>query len=56
MGFAAATIAAFLIWIVLWSLGAKGFDAFMVTTLVILVAATVKIGIGYLPGSGRERS
>jgi hypothetical protein len=55
MGFAAATTAAFLIWIVLWAIGAKGFDAFMVTLLVIIVAATVKIAIGYLPGSDRER-
>jgi hypothetical protein len=30
-------------WIVLWSLGAKAFDAFMVTVLVLLVAATVKM-------------
>jgi hypothetical protein len=38
----AATIG-LIIWIVLWSLGAKGFDAFMITTLVLVLGATVKM-------------
>ena len=31
------------IWIVLWSLGAKSFDAFLITMLVVLVAAMAKV-------------
>ena len=30
-------------WLVAWSLGWKAFDAFMVTTLVTLIAATARI-------------
>ena len=30
-------------WLVAWSLGVKPFDAFMVTALVTLIAATAKI-------------
>jgi hypothetical protein len=37
-------------WIVLWALGAKGFDAFMLATVIILVGATLKILSRYLPG------
>jgi hypothetical protein len=33
-----------MVWlIVAWSLGAKAFDAFMVTALITLIAATAKI-------------
>ena len=39
-----------IVWIVLWALGAKGFDAFMIATVIILIGATVKILTGYLPG------
>jgi hypothetical protein len=38
------------LWVVLWALGAKGFDAFMLATVIILVGACVKILSGYLPG------
>ena len=30
-------------WIIAWSLGVKSFDAFMVTILLTLIAATVRI-------------
>ena len=46
-----ATVAGLVVWIVLWALGAKGFDAFMLTATVILVGATVRMLIPYLPGS-----
>jgi hypothetical protein len=39
-----------MVWIVLWALGAKGFDAFMIATVIILIGATLKIVSGYLPG------
>jgi predicted PurR-regulated permease PerM len=31
------------IWIVLWALGVKSFDAFMITILLVVSAATVRI-------------
>jgi hypothetical protein len=39
-----------IVWIVLWALGAKGFDAFMIATVIILIGAAVKVLAGYLPG------
>jgi hypothetical protein len=39
-----------IVWIVLWALGAKGVDAFLLATAIILVGATLKILSGYLPG------
>jgi hypothetical protein len=38
------------VWIVLWALGSKGFDAFMLATAIILVGATLQILSAYLPG------
>jgi hypothetical protein len=35
-------------WIVAWSLGIKAFDAFMVTILLTLVAATLKIASPFI--------
>ena len=31
------------IWLVMWSLGVKAFDAFMVTILLTLIAATLRL-------------
>jgi hypothetical protein len=50
MGLVLTATAGLLIWIVLWALGAKGFDAFMLATAIILVGATLKLVSGYLPG------
>ncbi len=50
MGFVLTVTAGLVIWIVLWALGAKGTDAFMLATVIILVGAAVKILSGYLPG------
>jgi len=50
MGFVLTIAAGLVTWIVLWALGAKGFDAFMVTTIVILLGATAKLLVPYLPG------
>ena len=46
-----STAAAMVIWIVLWGLGAKGFDGFLVAIMVVLIAATVNLLIPYLPGN-----
>jgi hypothetical protein len=50
MGFVFTVAAGLVVWVVLWALGAKGFDAFMVTTVVILVGATAKLLVPFLPG------
>jgi hypothetical protein len=50
MGLILTVTSGLLVWIVLWALGAKGFDAFMLATVIILVGASLKILSGYLPG------
>jgi hypothetical protein len=42
--------AGLVVWVVLWALGAKGFDAFMLAAVIALVGASLKIVAGYLPG------
>ena len=32
-----------IVWIVIWALGIKAFDAFLLTTLMVVVAATARI-------------
>jgi hypothetical protein len=51
MGLVLATTAGLVVWIVLWSLGAKGFDSFMITTVIVLVAATGRLLVPFLPRS-----
>jgi hypothetical protein len=51
MGVVVATTVGLIIWIVLWSIGVKAFDAFMITVLIALVAATARMLVPYLPGN-----
>ncbi len=39
------------LWIVLWAVGGKSFDAFMLTMLIVLGAAAARIIAPYLPGN-----
>lgn len=50
MGLLLTTTVGLILWIVLWALGTKGFDAFLLTALIILVGAGARILTGYLPG------
>lgn len=50
MGLILTATAGLIVWIVLWALGSKGFDAFMLAAAIILVGATLRILSGYLPG------
>jgi hypothetical protein len=50
MGLVLTVTAGLIVWVVLWALGAKGFDAFILATMITLVGATLKIASGYLPG------
>ena len=43
------------LWIVLWGLGAKGFDAFMLSIVLMLGAAIAHIVLPMLPGNRRRR-
>lgn len=49
MGLVLATTFALIVWIVLWALGAKSLDAFLVSTIIIMLGATGRILQPYLP-------
>jgi hypothetical protein len=51
MGLLLTTVAGLVIWVVLWALGAKGFDAFMVTLVLVVTAATARMIAPFLPGN-----
>jgi hypothetical protein len=51
MGLVLATTFGLIVWIVLWALGQKAIDSFMITILVVLVGATVRMLVPYLPGN-----
>ena len=53
MGVILATTFGLILWLVLWALGVKAFDAFLLTMLIALVAATVRMIAPYLPGNRR---
>jgi len=53
MGVVLATTFGLIIWLVLWAIGAKAFDAFMITVLIALVAVTLRMLAPYLPGNRR---
>jgi hypothetical protein len=54
MGVILASTFGLIIWLVLWAIGVKAFDAFMITVLIALVAATVRMLAPYLPGNRRS--
>jgi hypothetical protein len=43
------TTAVLLLWIVLWAIGAKAFDAALLSGSILVVAATIEIVKRYLP-------
>jgi hypothetical protein len=53
MGVLLTLIAGLVVWVVLWALGAKGFDAFMITVLMLVVAAAAHLLAPFLPGRSR---
>jgi len=55
MGLVLATTAGLVVWLVLWSIGAKAIDAFLITTLVVLVGCLARILMPHMPGN-RTRS
>ena len=51
MGLLLTFIAGLVVWVVLWSLGAKSLDAIMLTLLMVVVAAGARIFAPFLPGN-----
>jgi hypothetical protein len=49
------TVVGLVIWIVLWAIGVKSFDAFLITILLVLLAATWQLVSPYLPGDRGSR-
>jgi hypothetical protein len=54
MGVLLTLIAGLVVWVVLWAIGAKGFDAFMITVLMLVVAAAGHVLAPHLPGTRRH--
>jgi hypothetical protein len=44
------TTFALTLWVVLWAIGVKSFDAFLLTILIIIIGATLQSLKKYLPG------
>ena len=55
MGVLLTFIAGLVIWIVLWSIGAKGFDAFLITITMVFIAAALRLLSPFLPGNRPDR-
>jgi hypothetical protein len=54
MGLILTTTAGLVLWIVLWAIGVKSFDAFMLTIGLIVLAATARMLLPSLPGNRRD--
>jgi hypothetical protein len=54
MGFVLTVTLGLVVWIVLWSVGAKSFDAFMITTVIIVLGATARMLVPFLPGDRKR--
>jgi len=50
MGLVLVTTLGLAAWIVLWAIGAKAIDGFLITTVVILLGAGGRMLIPHLPG------
>jgi len=51
MGVLLTLIAGLGVWIVLWAIGAKSFDAFLITIVMLIVAAAAHLIWPTLPGN-----
>ena len=49
------TTAALVVWIVLWALGSKAIDAFLLTVTIVLIGATIHILKRYIPQRSNSR-
>jgi hypothetical protein len=51
MGLVIATTFGLVIWLVMWALGVKALDAFLITVVIVVLGATVRIIAPHLPGN-----
>ena len=51
MGLVVATTFGLVVWLVLWALGIKAIDSFIITIVVVLLGATARMLAPYLPGN-----
>jgi hypothetical protein len=49
MGLVYSIVASLCLWIVLWALGVKALDSFLLAALLIIVAVTVQMLTKYMP-------
>ena len=50
MGLLLTLIAGLVVWVVLWAIGTKSLDAFMIPLLLLVIAAAVRMLAPHLPG------
>ena len=50
MGLVLTAAAGLCLWIVIWALNVSGFDAIMITIVMVLIAILVRNLLPYLPG------
>jgi hypothetical protein len=55
MGLILTTTAGLVLWIVLWAIGVKSFDAFLLTLFMIILALAARMILPSLPGSRPDR-
>ena len=53
MGIILTLITGLVVWVVLWAIGAKALDAFLLTLTMLIIAAAVRLLVPYLPGNRR---
>ena len=51
MGLILTTTAGLILWIVLWAIGFKSFDGFLIVLLLVILAAVARMALPSLPGS-----
>jgi hypothetical protein len=54
MGLLLTLITGLVVWVVLWAIGAKSLDAFMITVALVVVAGALRLVMPHLPGRSRE--
>ncbi len=51
MGILLTFIAGLVVWIVMWAIGFKSFDAFLITIVLVILAVAAHFVVRYLPGN-----
>jgi hypothetical protein len=51
MGLVVVTTFGLVVWLIMWALGVKALDAFLITVVVVLLGATARMLAPYLPGN-----